>query len=397
MLRGGLHIARLLGIDIYVDWSWLFIFLLITSNLAAGVFPQWHPEWSFWLSWLVAAVAAVLFFVSVLLHELSHSIVARARGMRVRRITLFLFGGVSNIEREPPAPLTEFLMALVGPLTSIVLGVVFLIIGSLTAGSAAAMSDPVASFARLDPLSTLLLWLGPINIVLGLFNLIPGFPLDGGRVLRSIVWAVTGNLHRATRVASAAGQFVGWTFIVVGIAMAFGAKVPVFGSGLIGGLWLAFIGWFLSSAAQSNYQQLLIHDLLEDVPVARLMKSNVPTISPHASVSSLIYDFIMKSDERGFTVVQDGRIVGLVTLEDVRKLPREAWEHTNIGQIMTPADQLVLATPEEDVSEAMDQLISRDVRQLPVVRNGELVGMLRRRDVVKWLQIQSGFAAGPMA
>jgi len=215
--------------------------------------------------------------------------------------------------------------------------------------------------------------------------------------LRSVVWAITGNLRKSTRIASGAGQLIGWAFIIIGIAMAFGAHVPVFGSGLIGGLWLAFIGWFLSSAAQANYQQLLIHDLLEDVPVERLMRSNVPTLSPEASVSSLIYDFIMKSDERGFTVMRDDQIVGLVTLEDVRKLSREAWNDTSVSQIMTPVDQLVLATPEEDVSKALDQLISRDVRQMPVVRDGRLVGMLRRRDIVKWLQLQSGFATNGMA
>jgi CBS domain-containing protein len=284
-------------------------------------------------------------------------------------------------------------MAVVGPITSIILGVLFLLLGSITsAGVGDAMSDPAGVFSRLSPVSTLLMWLGPVNIIVGLFNLIPGFPLDGGRILRSILWAATRNLRKATRWASAAGQLVGWLFILAGLAMVFGIQVPIFGTGVIGGLWLAFIGWFLNNAARASYQQIVVQDLLEDVPVARLMRPDVSTVSPDLPVNRLIYDLIMKSDERAFAVMQGDRLVGLVCLEDVRKLPRDVWETTAVSEIMTPADKLAVATPDEDVSDALNEIATRDVRQLPVVDNGRLVGLLRRRDIIKWLQLQSGFA-----
>jgi Zn-dependent protease/CBS domain-containing protein len=393
MMRGGLRVGRIFGIEIHVDWSWIFIFLLVSWNLAAGVFPAWHPDWGPGLNWAVAIAAALLFFASILLHELAHSLVAKARGLPVRRITLFLFGGVSNIEREPPSPKTEFLMAIVGPITSIVLGVIFLFLGNIMAANMAeTVTDPVAVFSRLDPLPTLMLWVGPVNIIVGLFNLVPGFPLDGGRVLRSILWAVTNDLRKATRWASAVGQMFGWLLIVAGIAMVFGVEVPIFGSGLIGGLWLAFIGWFLNNAAEASYHQLVIQDLLEDVPVARLMRRDVSVVSPELPVSSLIYDLMMTTDEDAFVVMEGNSVVGMVSLEDVRKLPREAWERTTVREIMTPADRLAVATPEEDASEALNDLTNRDVRQLPVVKDGRLIGMLRRRDIVKWLQLQSDYA-----
>ncbi|HWP43655.1 MAG TPA: site-2 protease family protein [Blastocatellia bacterium] len=392
-MRGGLRLGQIFRIDIHVDWSWFFIFLLVTWNLAAGVFPQWHPDWGPMLNWGVAIVASLLFFASVLLHELSHSLVAKARGLPVHRITLFLFGGVSNIEREPPSPRTEFLMAIVGPVTSIVLGIIFLFLANASlVASGSIVDDPIELLSRMGPLSTLLMWLGPINILVGLFNLIPGFPLDGGRVLRSILWGITGNLRRATRWASGAGQVIGWLFIITGIAMVFGVSVPIFGAGIIGGLWLAFIGWFLNNAAVASYNQLVIQDLLEDIPVSRLMRSDIPAVAPDLPVTSLVYDLIINSDEHAYVVMEQDRMVGIVCVDDVRKTPREAWEISTVAQIMTPADRMAVATPDEDASKALSDLARRDVRQLPVIDNGRLVGLLRRRDIVRWLQMQSDFA-----
>jgi Zn-dependent protease len=394
-MRSGFHVGRIFGISIYIDPSWLFIFALVTWNLAGGVFPQLHPGWSTVLSWTVGVIAALLFFGSVLAHELAHSLVARARGLPVRRITLFMFGGVSNIEREPPSAATEFIMAIVGPITSIVLGVIFLFLGNAAAGGIGdAVANPAQAMSRLGPLATLLLWLGPINIVLGIFNLIPGFPLDGGRVLRSLLWAATNSLRRATRWASWIGQGIAWLFILAGVAMVFGLRLPFFGTGLISGLWLAFIGWFLNNAAVQSYQQVVVEDLLEGVPVARLMRANAPTVAPTATIGSLVYDHVMGTDERAFPVMDADRLVGMVCLEDVRKVPRDAWETTTVQQIMTPADQLATVTPREEATDALRQLSQRDVRQLPVVQDGRLVGMLRRRDILKWLQLHSEMAAG---
>ncbi|MGH9751258.1 MAG: site-2 protease family protein [Blastocatellia bacterium] len=392
-MNRGMHIGRIFGININIDGSWIFIFLLVTWSLASGLLPVWHPEWSAGMRWVVALAASLLFFVSILLHELSHSLVAKAYGLPVRRITLFLFGGVSNIEREPPTPKIEFLMAVVGPITSILLGMIFLALAAFgAAGSNAELSDPQSAISRFGPVTTLLLWLGPINIILGLFNMIPGYPLDGGRILRAGLWSVTKDLRKATAWAAGAGRLVGWLFITAGIAMAFGAQLPFFGTGLINGLWLIFIGWFLNSAAQSSYQQTVIHDLLEDVPVFRLMRHDVPTVTPTLPVSHLVHDYVMGTDERAFPVMEGDRLVGLVCLEDIRKVPRDAWDSTSVGEIMTAANQLAVVNASEDAGEALEKLTRRDVRQAPVVENGRLVGLLRRRDILRWLELQSGLA-----
>ncbi len=385
----GFPVGRILGINIQIDWSWIFIFLLVTLNLALAVFPRLHPDWGPLLVWGVSLVAAIVFFASVLLHELAHSLIAKAQGMEVRSITLFLFGGVSNIQRDPPSPRAEFLIAVVGPITSVVLGGIFLVIGGLTVpGDRGVVEDPRRVFAQFGPLTTLLLWLGQVNILVGLFNLLPGFPLDGGRILRSILWKLTNNLRMATRWASWVGQGFGWLLIVTGILMVFRVRVPLFGAGL-GGLWLAFIGWFLNTAAQQSYQQLVVQDILEGVPVSRLMRSQVPGARPDASISDLVHEQIMGTDEHAFPVIEGNRLAGLVCLEDVRKVPREAWGTTSVREIMTPAERLTAVGPEEDAGEALRELGERDVNQLPVVRNGQLVGLLRRRDILRWLQLHS--------
>jgi Zn-dependent protease/CBS domain-containing protein len=392
-MKNGFRIARIFGINIRVDWSWLLIFVLVTWNLSA-VFASAHSDWGVWLRWGMALIAAILFFISVLVHELAHSLVAKARGMPVRNIKLFLFGGVSNIEREPPSPGAEFLMALVGPLTSIVLGLALVLAGGFTAPVGEAVTDPQGVVAQLSPLTTLLMWLGSINIFLGFFNLVPGFPLDGGRVLRSIFWAASDDLRRATRWATWIGQGIAWLMIGAGIAMAFGVQLPFLGGGISGGLWLAFIGWFLHSSAVMSYRQVVVQDILEDVPVARMMRSNPPTVSPTMTVDELVHDGVMGTDDHAFPVIDNGQLVGLVTLEDMRAIPRTSWEDTTVRQIMTPSDQLVSVTTEEDAAEALSQLQARDVRQLPVMDNSSLAGLLRRRDIVKWLQLHSKLGLG---
>src|SRR5262249_49393606 len=222
-MNRGLYIGRIFGINIHIDGSWILIFLLITWSLAPGLLPPWHPQWGTGMRWAVAVAASLLFFVAILLHELSHSLVAKAQGLPVRRITLFLFGGVSNIEREPQTPKNEFLMAVVGPITSILLGVIFLSLAAFSAArSNPTLSDSQTAMSRLGPVTTLLVWLGPVNILLGLFNLVPGFPLDGGRILRAALWSVTKDLRKATAWATEVGRMIGWLFIIAGVAMIFG-------------------------------------------------------------------------------------------------------------------------------------------------------------------------------
>jgi Zn-dependent protease len=387
-MHRGFEAGRLFGIRIRIDWSWLIIFTLITWSLGAS-FTQMHPGWSPVTSWSVALIAAFLFFGSVLAHEMAHSLFARSRGVPVRVITLFLFGGVSNIERDPDTPRSEFIMAILGPLTSAVIGGLLLLLASAIANtSQGALNDPTAFVESLSPLVTMLIWLGSVNVFLAIFNMVPGFPLDGGRVLRSILWAATGDLVRATRYASFAGQGVAWLMILLGIAMVFGIRVPVFGSGF-GGLWLAFIGWFLHNAATRSYQQVVVKDILEGVMVSRMALSDPPTIAADATVDSLVHDHIMRTDDHAFPVMDGDAFVGLVTLGDVRSVDRSDWSSRRVSDIMTPANELHTVTTNTDAATALTKLVGKDVRQLPVLENGRLVGLLRRRDLMRWLQFHS--------
>jgi CBS domain-containing protein len=285
-------------------------------------------------------------------------------------------------------------MAIVGPITSIIIGAVCLLAaGAIVVGGAPlpadAATNPGAAFAGLDPLTTVLLWLGPVNLLLGIFNMVPGFPLDGGRVLRAILWAVMGNFRTATRWASRVGQAVAGLLIFTGIAMIFGVQVPFYGSSFTGGLWLAFIGWFLSGAAQQSYQQVVIYDALEGIPASRLMRSNVPTVPPTMCVSDLVAHYVSGTDERAFPVMDGDRLVGLVTPEDIRPLALEEWPNTTVGEIMTSAESLVVVQPQDDATVALDKLTQLDVEQVPVVSDGHLMGLVSRRDIVRWLQLKA--------
>jgi Zn-dependent protease/CBS domain-containing protein len=389
-MRGGIKVARLFGINIFVDWSWIFIFLLVTWNLAAFVFPTLHPDWELSLTLMISLAASFLFFGSVLAHEIAHSLVAKAKGLPVRRITLFIFGGAADIGREPPTAGSEFLIAIVGPITSVVLGALFLFSGAFVInGPALAAGTPVEILTAMGPVGTLFIWLGSINILLGVFNMVPGFPLDGGRVLRSILWAITRNLKKATRWATFVGQLVAWGFIVTGVAMVFGFQVPIFGTGLIGGLWLAFIGWFLNNAATASYQHVVVQDMLEGVPVYRLMRHEVQGVEAYLPLSNLVYDHIIGTEESAFPVLENDRLVGMVTLEDVKKVDREEWDRTIVRDVMIPEEKLETVSPRENATEALEKLTRKDVQQLPVVYAGELVGLLRQKDIMRWLQLQS--------
>ncbi|MGD2074951.1 MAG: site-2 protease family protein [Gammaproteobacteria bacterium] len=401
-MRNGFRLGRIAGIEVQVDWSLLIIFFLITFSLAAGLFPAWHPDWSPGLSWLTALVAAVAFFASVLAHELSHALVGRSKGIEVRRITLFIFGGMAHMENEPRAWRAELWMAIVGPITSLVLGALFLALAGMTIDTAALDPEhPERIFATLAPLPTVLLWLGNINIILGLFNLVPGFPLDGGRVLRAVMWGITGNMRRATRWASLGGQFFAWLLIASGVAMMLGLQVPLFGTGFVPGLWLAFIGWFLNNAALVSYRQLLVRQALEDVPVTRLMQTDFSTVSPDTTVDGLIHHHLLGTEQRSFPVAEDGRLIGMVCLQDIRRIAREVWPQTTAREIMTPLDKLARVAPGDDAAAVLEVLARQQVNQLPVMEDGELRGLVRREDILRWLMVYGGEEverlAGPLA
>lgn len=393
-MRGGIRIGRLFGIQIALDLSWIVIFLLVCWNLTT-VFSSWHPQWAFGESVSLAVAAALLFFASVLAHELAHSLVARSFGVDVREIRLFLFGGVSNIAHEPPSAKAELLIAVVGPITSIGFGIAMSIVASLFVGRGVSLNQPsvFTALAGLGPLPTLLMWLGSINVLVGVFNLIPGFPLDGGRILRAVIWAATKDMRRATLYASVVGQIVGWSFVALGVAMFFGLEVPFFGRGVVSGLWLVFIGWFLASAAQTSYRGVYVHDALEGVHVVNLMRRAAPSIPPEATVDEAVRQWFMRSPEHAFPVVDgSGALLGLVCPSDVRKISDDRWSATRVSEVMTPFERLVVSAPVGDAQEALERLAQRDVEQLPIVREGtrELVGMLTRRDVARWLELRSG-------
>jgi Zn-dependent protease/CBS domain-containing protein len=389
-LAGGFRLGAIGGVDITVDWSLVIIFFLITFSLATGVFAAWHADWGPGIRWITALVAALLFFASVLLHELSHAFVGRANGVSIRRITLFMFGGMAHMESEPASWRAELSMAIVGPFTSLLLGVVFLWLAGLVTGPLQVdPANPRAALGKLGPAGSLLIWLGPVNIVLGLFNLVPAFPLDGGRVLRALMWAATGNLRLATRRASQAGQGFAWLLMASGLALILGLRLPFFGSGVINGLWLTFIGWFLNNAAVMSYRQLVIRESLEDVPVRKLMQTHFLRISPQMRLGTLVNEHIMPSGQRAFPVEEKGRLLGMVSLRDLQKCERDAWQRMTVNDIMTPATELTTVAPDQDAVEALAIIGRRDLNQLAVVQNGVLVGLLRREDILKWLSLHA--------
>jgi Zn-dependent protease/CBS domain-containing protein len=384
------HLGKLFGIDIRIDASWLVIFVLLTWNLSA-MFPGLHPDWPPVESIAVALAASLVFFGCILFHELAHSLVARRYNLRVRSITLFLFGGVSNIEQEPASPRAEFWMAIAGPAASIALGVWFFALA--LASTAVSVEDaPTAlnGVARLGPIGTLFAWLGPVNIGIGLFNLIPAFPLDGGRVLRSIFWGISGDLRLSTRRVATIGQVFGWLFIVMGFAMTFGAHVVFFGTGLASGLWLALIGWFLHGAATQSYRRLAIDDALAGHTVAEVMRRDGAVVPPDLSLADLVHASFIPFDERALPVVRDGKLLGLVCLSDVRRVLREAWSSTRVDQVMRPRNVLAVATPNERLADAFARLAQNDIGQVPVLDGERLAGMLNRRDVGRRLELAWG-------
>lgn len=367
-MPGSLRIARIAGLDIYIHVSWLIILVFLTFSLATSWFPATYPGYSASTYFLLGIIAALLLFVSVLLHELAHSIVARARGLPVHNIVLFIFGGVSNIEQEPQTPGTEFFMAFVGPLTS-------LIIGALSYGLLALIRG---SHSLVEPI---LAYLGVANILLGIFNLIPGFPLDGGRVLRSIIWKVTGNVQRATTIATFVGQAFAYLFILWGILLFFTGAI-------FNGLLIIFTGWFLLNAAQTSRAQSTLDTAFRGVTVSQIMSANVMTVPANISLQRLVDEYFLPQGLRSALVMQADQLAGLITLSDIRHVPREQWSQTPVGLAMIPVERLHTVTPQQGLREALPLMTGQDVNQLPVVQDGKLVGVLTREGIMRALEVR---------
>lgn len=369
MLRSGIPLGRYFGISIRLHYSWFIIFVLITWALATGYFPYNYPDWSHGTYWGIGLATSILFFVSVLLHELSHSLVAQAAGIPVKSITLFVFGGVSQIGREPGSSNVEFRMALAGPLSSLVISGIF-------------WGIHVAVDELNQPAAALSYWLAWINAALAGFNLIPGFPMDGGRVLRSVIWWRTGDLRSATRIASTIGRVIGYLFI-------FGGIFWIFWGEWINGLWLALIGWFLENAAAGSYQQVAFHDILRGHKVSEVMTRECPAVSPRLTIEQLVHDHVLNTGRRCFPVVDDGRLLGLITLNDIKGVPRELRLIRTVEETMTPFAKLKWVKPDDDLSDVLHILTTEDVNQLPVVEDNTIVGMIARDNLLAFIRTRS--------
>jgi Zn-dependent protease len=372
MNRQAISLGRILGIPIGVDYSWFLVFALITWTLATSYFPAEFQNWPTAQYWIVGAVTATLMFASVLLHELGHSVIALRYKVPVRSITLFIFGGVAQIGSEPPSPGAEFWIAIAGPVVSFALAILF------------GLLQPVVGAAA--PLLALARYLAYINGTLGLFNLIPGFPLDGGRVFRAIVWGVTRNLRRATLIAANVGRFIAFLFILFGVWQ-------VFTGNLANGLWIAFIGWFLESAASSQVQQQALHDSLAGHRVSDMMSRNYTIIPAEATLQQLVDLHVLGSGQRSFVVMQGDRVLGLLTLKRVKEIPQDAWPVTTAAQAMLPTTQVKPVQPDEELWTALEEMQMDGVSQLPVVMDGHMLGMLNRDDILGLLRIPQELGA----
>lgn len=363
-MNGSLRIARVFGIPIEIHFTWLFVFGLITWSLAIGYFPRMGPDLSTPTVIALAITATLVFFAALLAHELAHAYVALREGLTVRRITLFIFGGVAQMGREPKTAGGEFRMALAGPLTSLLIGgACWLISRAIGEGG------PQLLFA----------YLAFINVAVAVFNLLPAFPLDGGRVFRSALWYFTGNLARATRIATLSGQGFAYVFMALGVLQLLSGRAG-------GGIWLLFIGWFLLQAAQAGYQQVLIRSSLRGVEARDVMRETVSSISPGMTLADFVHGHLMRGRDTEFCVMDDGRLQGMISLDDVKRVPRERWDEATVGEVMTREAQCPTLRPSQSAYEAF-LLLTREPASHIIVRDGDrLVGVINRADLLSFIR-----------
>lgn len=378
-MGGGFRLGSILGFEIRIDYSWFIIFFLILWSLSAGFFPQVLPGRDTAVYVAMGIAGALLFFGSILAHELSHSIVARAKSIPVEGITLFLFGGIAHTRLEAEDPSDEIQIAGIGPLLSFVLGAVFWGIGWL--GGRLGWPEPVNQVA---------VYLGFINVLLAVFNLLPGFPLDGGRLFRALVWRATGDVTKATRWATTGGKALGYGLMGLGL-------LQTFAGGALGGLWLVFIGWFLRGAAEMSMTQHLIRGALEGVRVAELMSRNPETVPPGLTLRELVDEHLLTRRYQSFPVVDGTRLVGLVTLDHVKDAPRDRWASTRVEDVMAKADERLVVPADEGMLEVLSRMQDSDTRRVLVTRGGELVGIVSASDISRWVQRARDLGLSPEA
>jgi Zn-dependent protease/CBS domain-containing protein len=358
---------RIAGIDIGIHYTWILAFGLITWSLAVGFFPDQNPNLPGSTYWVLAAIAALLLFASVLVHELAHSLTARSRGTPVSSINLFIFGGVSNLSGEPKSAGEEFLIAVVGPASSAVI----------------AVASWIVVFALGDILGLVgdvLRYLALVNALLAGFNMLPGFPLDGGRVFRAILWGLTGSLSRATAIAATTGHILAFLFIGIGI-------LEMFSGNLLGGIWIAFIGWFLNGAAESSRTATRTEESFAGVRVVDIMDPDPETVSPTTRVDQVVRECLLRRGRRAMPVVHDGQVVGIVSLSDIKELAPERWADATVEEIMT-SPPLYSIAPADEMSKALRLLAERDLNQLLVMEGDQLIGLLPRSNIISYLQLR---------
>ena len=372
-----LRIGRIFGIDIRIHWSWLAIFFLLLWWLATGFFDDVdaYSHWSAVERWLASGITTTLFFVSILLHELSHSLVARRLGLPVHSITLFIFGGVSSLTQEPDSPGQEFKMAIVGPLMSFALGIIAaaIFLGLWANGLDDTVPGAVAAYIAF------------INVAVGIFNMLPGYPLDGGRVLRASLWARTGSMLRATRWAARVGTIIAFGLMALGVLSALAGN-------WLGGVWFIVIGWFLRNTSEQAYQQLLYRSTLEGAKVGDIVDRSIEGAPPDIPLSELVNDYILGRGQRCVPVVVEGNLLGLITMEDLRRFPPDEWATTSAFRAMTPREQLHTVASEDELMSALELMAANDVHQLPVIDGFDFNGFVTRADVIRRIQVKAELA-----
>jgi Zn-dependent protease/CBS domain-containing protein len=366
MFGSSWRVGRIAGIELRIDSSWAVIALLITYSMYLRL-SVLYPELQGGGAVALAILSAVLFFGSVLVHELAHAVVAQARGIRVQDITLFLFGGATRAKVESRGPRDEFLIALVGPLTSGLLAGLFWVVAGL--GRDVLSRSLAGTFGYLA-------W---TNLLLAVFNLVPGFPLDGGQLLRAAIWKATGSLARATRIASLAGQAVGWLLVAAGVAW-------LAAGDLAGGIWFAFIGWFLVQAARSSYQELQLQQLLRGVEAEDVMAADLRRIPPELSLQDAVDNYFMRYAHGAFPVQGQGRTIGLLTLRGVRRVPRTQWPTQRVRDHMVPLNEQVVVAPDARMDGVLGKLQDGQANRVLVAQDGEVVGIITPTDLTRWLR-----------
>ena len=374
-MRGNISLGRVFGIPLRLHYTWFIIFALVTVSLVLNplVEPPYPPIAQ---RIILGILTSLLFFASIVTHELAHSILAIRNNISVKEITLFVFGGVSQITKEATSPRAELLIAIVGPLTSLALAGIFYGLHLLLV-----IANQILA-------ASLMWWLAWINVLLAVFNLIPGFPLDGGRILRALVWHRTHDYHRATLIATKVGRGIAYAFIAGGIAL-------IFVLGLwFNGMWLIFIGWFLNDAARASYQQVLLRDALTGITARQLTDYGCPLIPPHMNLTELAQQYILPTGRSCFLISWGAGLEGMVTLQQIKKVPRDRWAITSVQDIMTPASKLKVAYADQDILSVLQEMNGESANHIPVIEAGKAIGVINREDIARFIRTRADFGTG---